>query len=146
MKEKPWNYEIMETINAVRIKVPRKSDFMEIVEKHTFAVQGNPAVEVPRHWKFGQMVPVEKSCVFLNRHYFGIAATDLGKSIIATIEVVKKFRGEESFLMLNIYKCGFGTKPETDIKFAVDTKDGYLVPGTNTSVVFTKREVVANAA
>lgn len=146
MEENTWTYETVETIEAVRIKVPRKSDFMEIVEAHTFAVKGNAAVKIPRHWKFGQMVPVGKTCVFMNRHYFGIAATDLGKSIVATIEVVKKFRGEENFLMLNVRKAPFNTKPGADIKFIADTEEGHRIPGTNTSVVFIKREEVADAA
>lgn len=95
-------YEVMKEEKLVRVKVPsRGSHYLNVVPAHSFEVDGKP-VSVPTHYRHGQMIG--DSGIIVNRHFYSVTENDLGKTILATVKVVRKTAHDQSFIMLDIMK------------------------------------------
>lgn len=99
---KSARYEVIIEKKLVRVKVPsRGSHYLNVVPAHSFEADGKQ-VSVPTHYKHGQMIG--DTNIILNRHFYGVTENDLGRTILATVKVVRKTTGGRTFIMLDIIK------------------------------------------
>lgn len=137
--EAPADYETLLIKERVLVKVPKDSGFM--TRQNAFKTPAG--VSVPSHWKNGKPL---KGGVFLNVHFYGINEENLGRNIIASVEVIKKtMQSGREFIMLNVTNTP-GVAPVLDLKFPEGNNGGIKITGTEQEVVFRpreKREVIA---
>lgn len=82
----------------VRVKVPKEGEYMVPVGGHQFENEGK-IIDVPDHWRSSAVL----RSIILQRNFFGVGESDLGKKITATVEVIEKrsSRGKR-VLLINI--------------------------------------------
>jgi hypothetical protein len=90
------SYEVLGVYEGTVIKVPKKSANMRYVPASL--VNGEPVSE---HWHNGKGL----GGVFLNVFFYNITKKQLGKKIVAKVEVIKKTMNDtgHEFIMLNVY-------------------------------------------
>ncbi len=138
MEKDRRKYEKLLERDNVSLKVPKIGPYMAKVEAHFFELHGKP-IRVNAHFRNGLAIRGIKKTIILSRLFFGISPENLGKKIVAKVEVVEKTtqRGPK-YLLLNIFKSPSGTKAEYDLKFSEEDGD-IIIPGTNTKIQFKKR-------
>ncbi len=129
------SYQSILMQGAVSVRVPVESPEMRFKEEYLFDANGK-TVYVPERWQNGMAI----GRVILNRHFYGISGADLGKKIVAIVEVVEKATADgRKFTMLDVCKESNGTRPVQELKI-VDILDtvGISIPikGTNKFVSF----------
>lgn len=101
-EKKAAKYEVVREVKLVRVKVPsRGSHYLNVVPGHSFETDGE-MIPVPTHYKHGQKIG--DTDIIVNRHFYGVTENDLGRTILATVKVVRKTTGERTFIMLDIIK------------------------------------------
>jgi hypothetical protein len=83
-----------------------------------------------------------KKAVICGRNFYEISEADLGKPIIATVEVIKKIEigGDgEVFLMLDITKMD-GATATADLKIVQGSTGDFLIPGSDFRVKIINRK------
>ncbi|MBM3256341.1 MAG: hypothetical protein FJZ04_02640 [Candidatus Moranbacteria bacterium] len=136
------SYETIHEQKAVRVKIPMQHPtFMTSVPKHDFQNDRGDTIEVEPHWRSGLLI--QGTTVIVNRHFYGICPDELGKHIVADIQVVRKTTKDgRDFLMLDIRKCQERTKSLTELKFVDGNgEEGIPVPRTRVKIVFRPRPV-----
>ena len=125
------SYRTILTQEKVLVKVPIESHDMRFKPEHEFVVNGKP-IKVPDRWQNGMAV----GKVILNRHFYGIDKNDLGRKIVAMVEVIEKTTdGGRKFLMLDICKESNGTKPVCQLKI-IDEPGDVPILGTEKFICF----------
>lgn len=105
-EKKAAKYEVVREVKLVRVKVPsRGSHYLNVVPGHSFETDGE-MIPVPTHYRHGQKIG--DTDIIVNRHFYGVTENDLGKTILATVKVVKKTIPRDGcrdvFIMLDITK------------------------------------------
>lgn len=101
-KDPAVKYEVVKEEKLVRVKVPsRVSHYLNVVPAHNFEADGK-TVSVPAHYRHGQKIG--DSDIIVNRHFYGATEDDLGRTILATVKVVRKTAHGKIFVMLDITK------------------------------------------
>lgn len=127
--ENPYRSILMQ--GEVLVKVPIESHDMRFMTEHEFYVNGE-SVKVPDRWQNGMAI----GSVILNRHFYGFSRADLGKKIVAMVDVVEKTAGDgRKFIMLDICKESNGTKPACQMKIT-EEQDGVSILGTKKFICF----------
>jgi hypothetical protein len=138
MEEDRREYRTLLERRDVAVKVPNRGPYMNSVAPHSFELHGE-MVQVKGHFRHGLVLKGIEKNVILNRLFFGVGSQDLGKKIVAKVEVVEKTTQESSKrILLNIFKAPDGTKAAYDMKFS-ETEGNIMIPGTNTKIQFKKR-------
>lgn len=137
------NYKEILVQKNVMVKVPKKSSYMTEVDAHEFELHGK-TVSVDSHWRNGFSIPFAgRGGVILNRLFYRIDKENLGKKIVARIEVVQKTtRDGRKYLMLNIIKASAGTKATSDLKFPTNGTGNIPIPRTDSKILFAPRTPV----
>ncbi len=149
-----WTRKVLATYEGVRVKVPSvdaENDNMKLMPGFVDA----DGKKVSSRWQYGMIVkpPVWLSgrlaerAVICNRNFYDIDSDDLGRKITARVEIIKKSRGNQVFVMIDI------TKTETavtisDLRISRDGQ-GILIPGTKFWISVVPRkfpEKIAKAA
>lgn len=126
-------YETLLMKEGVLVKVPKDSGFMQ----HQAAFKTPAGVSILPHWKNGKPL---KGGIFLNVHFYDIAEENLGRNVIATVEVIKKtMPSGREFIMLNVFNTP-GIPPVLDLKFPEGNNGGIKIIGTEQEVAFRPRE------
>jgi len=127
------HYESVFMQGAVLVRVPVESPEMRFKDEHLFDANGK-TVYMPERWQNGMAI----GGMIFNRHFYGISRADLGKKVVAIVEVVEKTTADgRKFTMLDICKESNGAKPVCELKF-VEREIGEAVPilGTKQFVNF----------
>ena len=134
-QEDQRNYRTVSSNDFVSVKVPKEGGYMQLIEAHEFELEGNK-IPVPKHWRNSFLVP--GSAQIVQRNFFEISKDDLGKKIVATVEIVEKTtaRGRK-VMLLNITKI-VEARATSDLKFS-DQGDGIEVPDTNMKIIIQAR-------
>ncbi len=121
---------------GVLVRVPVESPEMRFKEEHLFDANDGKTVYVPDQWQNGSRI----GDVIVNRHFYGVSRVDLGRKIVAIVEVVEKTTSDgRKFTMLDICKESNGAKPVQEIKIVdIMATAGISVPikGTDKFVCF----------
>lgn len=123
-------YETLAIIEAVSVKVAKKSGWMQYYNA------GQSASGIG-HWMNGK--PLKGA--FLNLCLYHIEEKDFGRKITANVHVVKKTLPDgRSFIMLDVFKME-NTQPKADLRILdlSSEEKGYEVIGTDKKVVFAPR-------
>lgn len=124
--------EVIYSQENVAVKAPKKHDYFM---RYFKAFIGDNGQKIGPYWRNGK--PLGK--IYLNCFFYGIDFEDLGKTITARIDVVKKtIHGPErkrEFIMLNIVKT-----PDqwsySKITFPKSDGSGIKIIGTDKEIVF----------
>lgn len=111
--------------SLVLVHVPNHSDSMKYCEECHFVSNGNP-IKIAKRWVNGMMVDK----IIVNKNFYGILANDLGKNIVARVEIIKKelYDGRK-FIMLDIHKMPKDALPTHRLKIT-DEVGGFSILGT----------------
>ncbi len=122
-------YDTMLVVERVLVKVPKESGFMNF--KSSFETQDGK--NIPCHWMNGK--PLGK--VFLNLFFYGLLQQNLGRSIVATVSVIKKMMDDgRNFIMLDVKKTP-EEAPVCEIRYPkVDKAEGIHLIGTDHVIEF----------
>jgi len=143
MENDKRNYREVLARKNVMVKVPKEGLYMTKIGAHEFKLHGK-TVSVDSYWKNGLSIPsVGRRGVILNRLFYGIEKKNLGKKIVARVEVIQKItRDGREYLMLNITKASSDTKATSDLKFPTNGSGNIPIPGTDTKILFDLRRPV----
>jgi len=143
-------YKTLTVRKGVIVKVPNFKDsvvtrmndsqhHMNKVPAHSFKLHGK-TIHVPEHWHHGQSFSLKftwPSNVIVNRHFYGINESDLGKRIVAEVKVVRKTTAVgRQFIALDITKAPEGSRPTFRLRYPNNGKGSIPIPGTATKLWF----------
>jgi len=98
------SYKEVVTVYNVLVKVPKK---MKFIDAHVFLC-GTTEVPMDCHFKHGMMLESKYNFhekIIINQKFFGIEDADLGKVIVAQVNVEEKMtRDARRFTQINIIK------------------------------------------
>ncbi len=117
--------------SLVLVHVPNHSDNMKYCEECHFVSNSIP-VKIEKRWVNGMIVDK----IIVNKNFYGILANDLGKNIVAQVEIVKKeLSDKREFIMLDIHKMPKDTVPTHRLKI-IDDEGGFPILGTKKFIHF----------
>ncbi len=93
------HYQLLDQQENVKVKVPRKSQYMEFVSAHKFETGNGKTVSVEDHWRSSSNINGQ----IVQRNFFGITGEQLGKNVIGRVEAQVKTTsfGKKSFLLIS---------------------------------------------
>jgi hypothetical protein len=113
-RRNPIHYEILITVDRVKVKVPRKTQDLEDNPGHPFAYAGRK-MWVEDHYRISSY-PFGPGIV--QRNFFRFAESDLGKNKVATVKVtLKTTRSGKRILLLDIFKEEDGAVAQYELRF-----------------------------
>lgn len=127
-------YETIHVQKQVLVKVPKKSGFME----YQPAITIDNGECISQRWHNGKPL---KGGLFLNLFFYGISNANLGKTIIATVKVIKKIMPKKdgrTFIIMDIIRAT-DTIPTTELKLPKKTGKGIEILGSDLEIEFRKR-------
>lgn len=110
----PISYELIMTIDGVRVKIPRRTNELEEREGHPFSHAGKK-MWVENHYRissyfFGPGI--------VQRNFFRFGENDLGKNRVATVRAtLKTTRRGKKILLLDIFKAEDGAVAKYELRF-----------------------------
>ena len=131
------------TREFVLAQVPKEGTNMNFIKAHDFKTDDGKQVFLPGHWQNGLLT---SNGTIINRHYYGIDRSDLGKKVVASVQLVKKITTDgRVFLLVNILKNKNEDQEATSVlKFFGEKQEvpgntlSFEVPGSDSIIAFLK--------
>jgi hypothetical protein len=113
-RQNPIHYELVMTVDRVKVRVPRKTQELEENPGHPFAYAGRK-IWVEDHYRISSY-PFGSGIV--QRNFFRFTESDLGKNRVATVKVTRKTtRSGKKILLLDIFKAEDGAAAQYELRF-----------------------------
>jgi hypothetical protein len=127
------HYELIMTIDGVKVKVPRQTLELEETPAHTFVCAGR-RIWVEDHYQIS-------SCHFgrgiVQRNFFRFAESDLGKNCVATVKAsYKTTRSGKKILLLDIFKAEDAAVAQYELRFVQNHGEIEIPDSANGGISF----------
>lgn len=127
------HYELIMTIDGVKVKVPRQTTELEEKPGHIFIHEGK-RISVEDHYQIS-------SCHFgrgiVQRNFFRFTESDFGKNRVATVKVTKKtVRSGKEILLLDIFKAEDGAVAQYELRFVQNHGEIEIPDSANGGISF----------
>lgn len=140
--KRKFERKLVGTFTGVRVNVPVVGKNMQFFSTLSFTGEDGNVVTIPDRWQSGFLAKaaifiggkLAKKPIICSRNFYQIGEADLGKSIVATVEIFDKVEVGglgESFRMIDITKTD-GIKTVADLKIVQNGGPiGYQIPGSD---------------
>lgn len=127
------HYELIMTVDRVKVKVPRKTQELDENPGHPFTYAGRKMWVEDRY----QISSHPFGPGIVQRNFFRFSESDLGKNHVATVKVtLKTTRSGKKILLLDIFKAEDGAVAQYELRFLQDNWEIEIPDSHNGGILF----------